>query len=815
MESFRGTEEGLHTSYFCHNNIELDVIRLCFFSNVRGRAASADWIRRSSMSGYVSDAILRKCVRNEFLVRRTLDEYLVTFKGMEAFLSVVAEITKRLAASRKDSQAIAKEMHQEGVCFGGQNQISRHYRLVEAILQDLVWARVADVRDGHYGLRPIDERERRIGELIVGLLSQLMLRRRDRLDNLLLAFKKAFHLDALSVRSLIDLARRNGHSNLVSFFEHSDRGDPLIEELIDDGRRDALQEDDKLKEAGLACLKAHFADNERVRDKLYSEAWIGLAVFCKRNRLVSRAKEFYQKAYEVLRKYPELGNSAMRQLANFLDCDRRIRLEKGDYQGAIQSCSEQESIWDKLGMPRQKAYCQCMKLEIQSYAAEQMGNYLRSSELWLQCSNLASTFYRERAVSHSAMSAEMEGRHFERLGDDVEASKCFERASSQYAKINDHHRANATLGMSHQFRAMGYKADATHSFEEIASEFWLAKEKYELAGFVEAAKVCEGDYHKYKGLYARQNGNYDEAIKHFQDGCLIEAQIAQLFPMRASRHLASAKWFDGTILETEVERDILTLIPKRHSLDQCIGKLRRAGNSFSNIGAEQCARIDYCLSIILMAVDHFHAGRISESNRVLSGAKHELPPDFSFVLFEDQVSDGWQPLRYTVSIIEEFNRYSRKIETEKGFSFESRVREILRREYCSYDDIESRSFSPEDDEVGIVFPDKTPIEIDALGIRQAQTKMRLLVGEIRNQNEPVDFSALVRLRKKAEFLKVRYSKIARLQSLSGAEVETLLFVSRSGFALGEAGKTQPIDVLLIDKHEIDKMMKKHGLRAMP
>jgi len=805
-----------YKSYFSRNNIELDVIRVCFFSNIRGRGASADWIGRKSGFKYVSRGILRKCVDNQFLARRARDEYVVTFKGAEALLCVIGEIVKRLAEGWKAAEAIAEEMHRDGICFAGLgNDIASHYRFVELTLSDLLGAGIVNRREKYFALSPIDEREKKAGESVVKLLPQLMPRRWDILDRLLSDFKYAFDLDNLSVRFLIQLARREGRLSLAQFLERVGRGDPSIEELIDDGRRDAFRQDDKLKEAALACLRAHFSDNERTRDKLYSEVWIGLAVFCKQNGVMSRARDFYQMAYEVLKKYPEHSSSAKRQLANSLGCDRRIKMEKGDFQGAMQSCSEEEAIWHSLGMAREKTFCECMKLEIQAHAAEQMGNYLEASELWKHCSKLSSTLSKKRATAYLAKSLELEGKHFEKLGDHLESSRRFEKAANYYAESNDARRANIALGSAHQSKAMGYKDDPRHSFGEVASEFLLAKEKYDLAEYPEPAKVCESDYYKYKGLDARGNGNYDDAIKDFQQGRLLQYRIAESFTIRASKYLVGAKWFEGIILETEVERDAPTLIPNRDSLDDCMRKLRQAGDIFSEIGDENHAQIDYCLSIILMAVDHFHARRIGEANQALAAAKHELPDEFSAVLLQDQISDSWQPLRYTLKMIEEFNKYSRKIETEKGFSFESRVREVLRREYSNYSDIESRAFTPDDDEVGIVFPDKTPIEIDALGIRQDHGKIRLLIGEIKNQNKPIDLDEINLLRRKTEFMKCRYSKIAKLQSLSGVEVEHLVFISRSGFTSRLYDEARPVDVLLLKKGEINEMMKRHRMHALP
>lgn len=111
-----------------------------------------------------------------------------------------------------------------------------------------------------------------------------------------------------------------------------------------------------------------------------------------------------------------------------------------------------------------------------------------------------------------AVSAELEAKHFQRLGEYGEAAKHLETAAACYQQTKETYKANRTLASAHQARAMSYKEDATRTFAEVASEFLLAKENFELVGSVEAAKVCESDYCKNMGLDAKSKGLHDEAI---------------------------------------------------------------------------------------------------------------------------------------------------------------------------------------------------------------------------------------------------------------------------------------------------------------
>lgn len=217
--------------------------------------------------------------------------------------------------------------------------------------------------------------------------------------------------------------------------------------------------------------------------------------------------------------------------------------------------------------------------------------------------------------------------------------------------------------------------------------------------------------------------------------------------MRRMRYIQGVRFFEAVILETEAQKQMMPLIQKHESLKEAIGLLRRAGDTFETLGEQKRADTNYFIAIVLMALEEFHAGNIGRANQILNGAKEQLLGDFALSIY-DQINESWQPLKYTLAMIEEFNRYSRRIETEKGFSFESRVREVLAREYSAYRIVESKSFAPDEDEIGIVFRDNSRIEIDIFGLRQEQRKYLLLIGEIKNLQQPVDVRASICLPEK-------------------------------------------------------------------
>jgi hypothetical protein len=122
---------------------------------------------------------------------------------------------------------------------------------------------------------------------------------------------------------------------------------------------------------------------------------------------------------------------------------------------------------------------------------------------------------------------------------------------------------------------------------------------------------------------------------------------------------------------------------------------------------------------------------------------------------------------------------------------------------------------PKDDEIGIVFNDETPIEIDALGEKKGENKQLLLVGEIKNISKPVPLGEAIKFLKKVRFVEIRYGKIADLQSMKRSEVTEKFFVSTS--ELNPAARDVLIknNVKVIEGDSVHKLLKKFHLPSLP
>jgi hypothetical protein len=66
---------------------------------------------------------------------------------------------------------------------------------------------------------------------------------------------------------------------------------------------------------------------------------------------------------------------------------------------------------------------------------------------------------------------------------------------------------------------------------------------------------------------------------------------------------------------------------------------------------------------------------------------------FLHSVLDSEVNVGWEPLRYALAMLESFDKYALRLEKEKGYSFESRARDLLRKMFGQFESIEEKTFS--------------------------------------------------------------------------------------------------------------------------
>ena len=152
---------------------------------------------------------------------------------------------------------------------------------------------------------------------------------------------------------------------------------------------------------------------------------------------------------------------------------------------------------------------------------------------------------------------------------------------------------------------------------------------------------------------------------------------------------------------------------------------------------------------------------------------------------------------------------------QKKDSFESRMRELIRKMYHDFSNTDSMVFKPEKHEIGMVFMDNTPIEIDAFGTYIREGTMHLLVGEIKNINKLVDTSEMNKFLKKIDFIYQRYSTIARLSSLNKAVITNKILISSSGFDPSIISFSEKNSIEIFNKEAVKELLKKYGQFTIP
>jgi hypothetical protein len=268
-------------------------------------------------------------------------------------------------------------------------------------------------------------------------------------------------------------------------------------------------------------------------------------------------------------------------------------------------------------------------------------------------------------------------------------------------------------------------------------------------------------------------------------------------------------------LACKAEITLMDNIQRKQKMNEVIQLLARASSLFSRAGDVFQAEIVAGFASFAMAIDAFSDGNLPLANDMIKTAGKGLPSGLFHSMTTPQVTSSWQPLAYAVSMINDFDSYRRKLDAEKGFSFEARIRELLSKMYPIYEKIEEISFVPEDDEIGIVFKDATPVEIDALGTRRHDNCLNLLVGEAKNLSRSIPYDEALKFIKKIQFVDRRYAKVASLMSLRKAEIKDRVFVSRTKIDPNAESLLLKNDVRIIEGDSLDELFKRHHMFRLP
>lgn len=589
-----------------------------------------------------------------------------------------------------------------------------------------------------------------------------------------------------------------------------------LEDILISRTKEAIQMKDSLAEAGFYLLQANILDDVKKSDSCLARGYVALAIFCKRSHFFVDASKYYGLASELFAKDSTRTNTARLLLANSLECKAVDFLRKDNFSESSKLFEQAEEIFRSLGKLKEAVYCGAKKLETRASEFEAIEEYKQASDLYLKCAELISNANPKLCQTYQGYSFMCLAKLSKKEEEYENAIKYFTEAAEKFKQTGNTTKEALCKGAALECKAFLLKLDSKKDYSEIAEAFRQAAEHYEKVHLLPAL-ISKADGTKFLGLNAKTKGARQEAEQLFTKAksFYYEALYHTSSPRSKELLKSSVLWCEGMATATKAENLLLENIPLKKEMDEVIRLLARASSLLSRSGDIKQAEIVSGIINFAMAIDAFHRGDIPKANGFIEEAKSALPSAFLHSMLKSEVDKGWQPLRYAIAMLESFDAYRRRIDAEKGYSFESRVRDLLRKMYTQYEKIEEKTFIPEDDEVGIVFKDKTPIEIDAIGAHQKENRQLLLVGEIKNLTKPVPFEDASKFLRKINFVEKRYTKIAFLSSMDKPIIEHKIFVSKSLLAPNAKDLLAKNDVIIIEGDSLDAHFKKYHLFRLP
>jgi len=805
-------------SYFSSNNIELDVIRVIFFYQLKGCSCKFQQIKKETCFEFIDTNFLSKLKHYNFIYFRMGDVFLGS-RGVIAFLHIINPILQTLQDEKQTGEKLSKELLEKGLSFGGRAKIfENHKNIIVAILKNLVENRLVLLEDQIYSLNNQDARMKVGSEIFSSFISSFRIHSRIELQKLISLIAKSLILTNFDLCYLMKTLNQTDQIELKKILGSRDSNDSQLslEKVIRNKLTELTGKKDSLTVAAYWQLQATIKESDNQKDFCNARAFIALAIYCKQNQDLLSAADFYEKASDILQKSPMHTKSAKLQLANSFECKGKIASINYNFLEGSNFYKKASAIFRTLKMNKEAMFCEYRTCECSARENAVNEEFITASEIMKHAALLIKPWLEKFYFSAMAYSNIYKAKFAERRDEKKSSAEAYFLAAEFFSKAG-------FVNSSETMRARGRRSEAfalmqdKKPYDEIANKFLEAASLHATAGDIIIARICEADASKNFGLFEKTKGNLQKAMQHFNDGKEIYRELIYLAenPMVKSQYRQASTWFEAIRCETLAHEQLLHAIPKKESLSDVAKLLAHAGDLFTQVGDFKHAEIDSSSIIIAMAIDAFHKGKVEKANSLMDEAKTRLPSDFVHSFLVAEVKPGWEPLRYALGALNEFTKYAQKIETEKGFSFESRMRDLLRKMFGDYKEIESRVFKPKKDEIGIVFTDDAPIEIDALGTRKRENRIQLLVCEIKNTSKPIPKSEIIKLLKKIEFLQKRYRKIAELETLKKPIVEHKIFISKSGFNSAAKSLCDKQQIVTMEKNEINNMLKKYSFYKIP
>jgi tetratricopeptide (TPR) repeat protein len=820
LVAFREDGREFYLRYFTKNNVEADILRIIFFTTMKNENISFNQFGKRSIFQYINPNLLKKLKSNGFVYFEGFYDKL-TVKGFIASIYIIGTILKQFSEKPYRPRDLSNKLFDEGFSLGGiERDYSTHDKLTRSYLENLAAIGLLNFDGLSYSLTNEEKIIKICCKIVKTLVNKAYIQKRQELNDLTNTLNASFPVEKFSLGSLMkqaDTATQEKIKNILGVTTQKEH--TLMPMIRKEATRKGASEKDWLASAAYWELEATLHEEKReteLCDYCRARRCISLAIFCKRRGDQKGAAQFYEKAAEAMSKEPQYRKSADLQLANAYECKARYLTKEGNYQESSSYYLKASELFRKLGNKKESVFCRYRNLQNQAFEKKSYGEHLAASELMNEAGALIKPYDEKHYFNCMARSCVFKKNHAHANHDLKGASEACREAAKFYQKAGNQRFHSRTLGNALQFEALQL-INAKRSYMAVAKKFKSAATYYGKSLNLELSTICQADSMKYLGLDAKSKGDFQAAINHFNNGKMLWRELAYHCenPQSVRKYKSGELWFEAMLTETTAHKKLLDAISSKQPLGEVAKMLAHSADLFTRIGDTKHAEIDSTFVMVTMAIDAFHRQGFRKASALMRDAKLRLPSDFVFSMFEDKVQPGWHPLRYVVNMIGEFNKYARKIETEKGFSFESRARDLLRKIYSEYANIEPKIFKPESDEIGIVFNDTTPIEIDAVGTQIRENRMRILISEIKNISKPIGKDEMLKFLKKIEFVKKRYTRIMQLQSLPNPSISHRIFMSLSGFEPSAKSIAEKNNIKTLGEEEIRGEMRKHSMYPVP
>jgi len=551
--------------------------------------------------------------------------------------------------------------------------------------------------------------------------------------------------------------------------------------------------------------------------------------------------------------------------AHKIECEAQLLRRSKQFDLYIQRLREAEDIWHQLGDEKNATWCRanveatlakkCFKEKMWDGAVQ---HYSTARELYLavgdekaakfceaystraeacalkhtdpnraaMLANTASDMFREAGALEESLICRADAFHYSGIAKFRDG--LFQEAKEDFLKAAEISEKLGSEKFSAFCKAYAYQCDyrtakLNHDIRAAIEALQESSSLFQKAGVEEAYYVSMGDLHRLKGFEDKTRNDYEGAVKDFQYARDYYLRAAGISKRSKSRHERSARYMDALILSTEADSAMIF----SQDMERASELYLKSAEIYKELGDEPSASFTTNVGLLLRAFTDKNweqASQIAEALLQHYSAKGDLT--------QLSITHNFVKLLSTILMKRREEMMQELYVEDAGFGFEARVRELFMKfdgravsgsllgsEEGSvilhkYDEVREASFEPEDDEVGIVFNDKSIIEIDVLAIRRERGRQFVAVCECKYGRKPVSVSDLDLLERKSRFVEARYGKIARLAGEPRPKMEEKWFVATSHFENGCTEYAKRHNIRLIDLKKLNNLMKEFGLRKI-